>query len=629
MKKTLFLLLISLCLFSSTSLADTQNISLGDESAYSIAYFQGKLYISGTSGLNCVTDEIEKVQTADDDSLGFLIPTEDALFSYSRNPSPHLDRLVMQEEVLMQTCIMLDGSFYASQVAVTDRFVVLFCEDLNEQYLICYDMQQNTSKEYRINNFGKVTSYEGDLLLCTYVQRTNQGNMFQLVSFDLLTGNIEVLCDLPENYAAIEWDQTNHRAVLAKRGQVFCWDMSNGLRPAAYILSGDIIDLAVYGNYVAAAVDHYICISQMFSESESALTVADPYAHSADFSSFLKQNTSVSLQLCGNANSMPDDFINAMLSQDDKIDIFALDGVEMLHIVNSKQYGIDVSDLLSDLYAPFLDLLSTDNGAIYGFPARIELYMPAYNPAFFERYGFKVPTTWYKLFDLVLQWQAEDYNTTYDDTCFNLNSLDISVMGLLRAYLEECELNQRTLNFCDPQLEETLCRYQDAMAAFQNTYWSESIDMWPFQTIYLPQSAQYMPLELCFAPDALCAIGNSHLELTFYIVNPYSSNQRVAIDFLRCLKQDWPQRMKVLLLQDAAQPIQETLQDGSKEWYISPNDILTYQDFLGKITLQKTDVLSQVEDQMMLLWQQVEDGQLSVALFLEKAQDKLEMAQSE
>ncbi|MEG1471762.1 MAG: hypothetical protein RSD76_04885, partial [Clostridia bacterium] len=78
-----------------------------------------------------------------------------------------------------------------------------------------------------------------------------------------------------------------------------------------------------------------------------------------------------------------------------------------------------------------------------------------------------------------------------------------------------------------------------------------------------------------------------------------------------------------------AQPIQETLQDGSKEWYISPNDILTYQDFLGKITLQKTDVLSQVEDQMMLLWQQVEDGQLSVALFLEKAQDKLEMAQSE
>ena len=173
----------------------------------------------------------------------------------------------------------------------------------------------------------------------------------------------------------------------------------------------------------------------------------------------------------------------------------------------------------------------------------------------------------------------------------------------------------------------------------------------------------YMPLSVIRGRQPV--ISGTDIELTYFVINPYSSRADVAIEFVKNYVNNWSDRTKIVLLKSAAHPVERSSYDAEKaaiqdeirllqtqllndeaieipdvrqsladmervlidceesRWDITQEEIDWYQSVVDSIVISKLNPIALLKENQPNLFKRLQGSGMDVQRFLELLDEKV------
>ncbi|MBQ2956308.1 MAG: carbohydrate ABC transporter substrate-binding protein [Clostridia bacterium] len=318
----------------------------------------------------------------------------------------------------------------------------------------------------------------------------------------------------------------------------------------------------------------------------------------------------------------------AMMFGSSEIDIYYLRvSSEAYRALAERGYAADLSgsEVLSAMtermFPAFRDAL-TENGKLIALPGDVWARGYQINRKLAEEIGIHegiYPDTWDKLLDLIERWD-ESYSKEFPekmpfDPRETANMKETLIYMLLNAQVTAMNKPGAEVSVDTPFMRETLNRL-DGMdfAAFASekdfsdgySYSFSDVLLQGAGGINLPISLSrgeegMEPLLLAFSEEEEALIG---LEMYAYVVNPYSKNIDLAIDYLEARAQTMDKGMQATLFADWREPLRDPFND---------QRIAVYDQFISE---QQTALTKAADDEKQAIEADIKSAEAARQMFL-------------
>ena len=346
------------------------------------------------------------------------------------------------------------------------------------------------------------------------------------------------------------------------------------------------------------------------------LTIAGAYQTMDDaYMAFAEEHPEAEVKyLTKNGELTNDEVTQAMMVGSSEVDIYYLRvSNEAFRALAERGYTADLSgsDVLSGItermFTPLREAL-TEDGKIIAFPGEIMARGYRINTKLAEEIGIDeetYPDTWDKLLDLMESWD-ESYSKEFPektpfDPMETANMKETLIYMLLDAQVAAMNKPGAEVSVDTPFMRETLSRLCGMNFAafaseqdFSDGYsWNPGDVLLVGHEINLPvnmyQEEGMEPLLLAAAEGEEALIG---VTMHVYVVNPYSENIDLAIDYLEARAQTMDKGMQATILNDWTEPLRNPFVD---------NQIAVYDEWIG----EQQEALAKAGDDEK---QAIEDG---------------------
>lgn len=686
MKRTLICLFVLLLVCCAGS-AWAESVLFYEEDAvvYDVASYQGALYILRDEG----------VFRYDVDSKTELLITDN--LSAPWDDSARADHLVAEGSILYALSLdnqgiwplLADGSLtngdpvvqwnietYPSAAVLQQGTLYLLLTDINGQSIMGITLADGHTESIDVKNVTHIASAQDGQLLLSTLRSVNGTQSYTLSLLTLSTGETTVLTSLDFAASAIAYDAATDTAYLMNRQQLYAWTADEGLTPCSATVSGDLINIALFGDgYYAALVDNVVGIRLIAPEQPQSTLTVQGYGRAEDYKTFISANPDTTLVFSANQGVTAEErFVNDILTRSTDVDVFTLSDVALLQQIMQKQYGVNLtaSDALQavadDLYTPFQSLFHPSDGVMFALPQKLYVTLLGCNESFLEQFGFATPSTYAELLSLYLTWMA-DYADDYPEICFNPMANNVSLYTILSAYVDECALRGEPADMTNEALVHTVDLYLQAVEAAASAS-QGSYDMYVLNVMDAPYSGSYTLLPLSVQADSTPAFGLANIEMTYYVINPYTKHTEEALRFVESAVNDWSAEVQIVLLRSQAAPLEnpdyalekaelqaeidaleQQQMDATAElndleadlaelqealatceeyrWDITPHDIAWYQTAVDQIKLNPDNPLPTLWSSQASAVQQLMDGKITTQEFLHQLSQRMEQVRQE
>lgn len=681
-KLCLFVCCVLLC-WPLSGLAEITNQTLffdEDTILTSIAVFQDDLYLltyegiflydkqNGTTSLvtNKVTGDYRDMNCVD-----WLCATDGGLYAIQCTNHTVLQIMDEMGTVNIRTVVQFesDEESFILGVSMTQQYLCML-EQRNSGFQLSWvDLTTNTWYQQKVDGAFCITTYQDKI---AYAAKSIKHGVteYSIVAIDLASGEVTSLF-APSTSVDSLCSMENDLYFVSKN-KLYRW--SQGDREPveiAGIPSGDVVACDMFSGQIAVVVDNSLAIRSMANvDQQTTLTIYQSTGRSSDYQLFLSSYPDIELSFIGSTTA-EDQFIQDVLTQSGTTDIYQMTDISILRSIAEKKMGKDLSvsptieTAVQEMYPAFADVFSA-NGCIWAVPSTCYLTVLGYDKEFFEKFDLPIPTTVMELLDLTEQWLLH-YAADYPEARFDPFSNGLTLDAILRQYEVERDIAGHALLFSDEYLASIITKYLELENLFQQSVHPYQVEMSAFNTIDLPHSAQYQPLILPIQKEALAVISNAYLEVDFYVVNPYSEHMNEAVAFLESVCASWDTTTSALLLQtcdkaiesptyvtdhleltEKRQEIEEKLQASDAEkndtlqaewlriqqeiellqlnrWMVTEEEITFYKGMADCMLFKTDDPLDELEGQLIPLYTQLQEGRISINVFLRTLDAKVQM----
>ncbi len=336
-----------------------------------------------------------------------------------------------------------------------------------------------------------------------------------------------------------------------------------------------------------------------------------------------------------------DDIAQQLMSEDSAADIYEINlSSDVFDALCQKGYYVDlgksetIRNVLDSMYPNYVSSLSTD-GVVYGFPA--DMYTSgtqyAYNSYVWNEVGLTeddVPATYVEYMDLIENWFTS-LQDEYPDYSFRVytNRMDRTLMeSLMSTQMALCLKHGDGISFDTPAFTEAMKKLEsilpllrplnleDESGGFSWSYGELPTSLFsdfgytPLPTTYLgssmsdPTVNQEVPVPLTMGDNEfVCPV-----YMTVYMINPYSKNQDLAIEFLEYNARNLTHLQNILFVRGWDKPMENPYYDENMKSILEFRDgvmgMLEAEDTNEETRASMQETLDYIEGQIALFEQQ-------------------------
>lgn len=455
----------------------------------------------------------------------------------------------------------IDG--YPSASFLQEGTLYLLVTEPNDQTLAAVSVGGDGQRSLTLRNIEQIVPYRDGQALAVTARRRNGEAAYALCAVDLASGETATLAELDKRPSALAYDRDADAVYLADRQQLCRWSPEGTRAPAATLIAGDLIKVVLFGDGLCAAiVDNSLAIRRVQEGRERhALTIRSPYGRTADYQAFVKAHPEIDLVFTGSASmTAEEEFVSDMNLRSGATDVYLLSDLSLLARIHEKGFSVDLSasalldGAARDMYPAFRDALMRGE-RINAFPQRAFVTMLGYDHALFESLDLPVPAAYDDLLALVGLW-LDEYADDHPEVYFNpFDAVDVP--ALLTCYTDEAWQNGEALNYDSPSLARTLDAYVRARQRYDAAPGSGPYEAYAFNLLDVPYAGPYAYLPLSMRPGQAPIVSSRQIEMSYFVINPYSEHQEDALRFVESSLEDWSDEMRMVLLRSAARPVEQ------------------------------------------------------------------------
>ena len=184
-----------------------------------------------------------------------------------------------------------------------------------------------------------------------------------------------------------------------------------------------------------------------------------------------------------------------------------------------------------------------------------------------------------QLMDLLEMWLA-DYADEHPPILFDPFDQGLDLPSLLERRADEQAAARQEAVYSAPDMERLLSRYMELSAAYADRRRKGETSEWGFYAISLLYKGMYDYLPLSFEAGHNPVISGADVQMSYYVVNPFSPRQEEALQFIEYAADAWPQEIGFTLLRSMARPIQR--QEYQREKQRLQDDLDAFEEARSK-----------------------------------------------
>lgn len=483
------------------------------------------------------------------------------------------------------------GYFYLRSIVCAENYAVLsYYDDTGTSKIAQMRLSDGSIEECDIDGeIINATIYvDGKILLQQYANDMSQG--IRLVSFDPETGSSEVFCEIDapqyEYYYGLACDFETGALYYSKDGEIFELDPQTGESSEAITDTpdspySDTVAVVLSGGYYAtASYDCYLMRNLHPSQKASArLKICDTSYEDCvqqAYYAFSNEHSDVSTVLSRNYSSQ-NSLVEEMMNRSSDVDVYVMDASSSSYeAVFDRGYVAELTDsekLRSEaerIYPALREELSI-NGELCAIPVSCYFFMPFVRENALEKLNMTiedVPTNWSDFLDFLLELPEKlpaDGSVSLMDSWMGDTSAKRSLFDALLINYQQL-LAKDPDAFSTDQMVELLEKLEkvDFQALGQPT--EEETQSDEFYTngdqLYLLETnmgtsiggiRSMYPLVMSLTPDTPKMLA---VYATVAIVNPYSENRELALEFMEKLVENLSDEVGYTMFSDLTEPVE-------------------------------------------------------------------------
>ncbi|NLW20607.1 MAG: extracellular solute-binding protein [Clostridiales bacterium] len=432
-----------------------------------------------------------------------------------------------------------------------------------------------------------------------------------LVTIDAQSGELTPLATLESglNVDAMAW-MPGSPLVISANTALFTLTEEGKLEKAASLVRGDVFGMAMLDPARAlVALDSLIALRTIKPELQPAqarLTVLDPLGRGEDYAAFMLHHGDTELAFPTYTNEPAEErFRRDMLTRSDEIDIYLLKDQNLMATIKQKGFALSLSGnpglaaFGAELYPAFGNFFTQD-GQLYGVPKVAFPSSLAYRPEALADLGLEVPTTWAEYFDLGYQWLTS-LADEHPDYYFEPIGYTTTIDTLLPNYLDERALNGQPYTMNTPVLRELLAKYRLVLDALSTERARGGIHLFHLVDVPYPLDT-YIELPMAFETGNKPVVGFPPDSFSYFVVNPYSKNHELALQFLTYFVDSMAPHLRMRLLSTMNKPIENPEYQTQKERLESER-----MEVANSLATAEGALHSELESQLQVLEAQLAD----------------------
>ena len=559
MKRIMCIIIMIAVFFCTLSIAEesvayhTQKILLNDDYTDLVICCGGTLYVRSESGIYKLNGDGEKALLISASELPsdivLLLSDRNCIYAiqYNNGEATLIQIVKDNGEIINQPVLLLEDVSWKSISNCVLRNGVLYYEasdgDYSDSSIVMVTISDNTRQSLQIENLsGFDVMNDGRIMALTIEEEWMTRNVFlKIISSD--------------KKDIIEWTQIENEEYSSKllydeytdtvyfMGQREVYKVQKGEQPllTGISFSQDICSSCLLSNGIAIVSGISLNIysfGEDVSSQRMSLTICGPYAEDEFFISFYKSHPMTDIRTIDAYTAEPEErFISDMLNQNPEIDIYILHDLNLLRMIKSKGYYVDLSvsdvikEKISRMYEPFKKAFTYD-GKVAAFPHPWYVFFTTicYNTDLFHDLNLSVPTTWNEYFDFCIEWK-EKYEDEYPEIYVNPFVHDLSFVSLLAQYDDEMTRNGEKADYQSEMIRTVLEKYLKVQQLYMN---NESTGRTLFYDYDLQvasdDSGEYYLLPLTFIKESEPIYTPMEEDVYYFVANPYSNHKQDAVD---------------------------------------------------------------------------------------------------
>lgn len=424
--------------------------------------------------------------------------------------------------------------------------------------------------------------YRDGLLLAQRLDWESYDDKPQVVTVDPATGATEVLATMTSRQdGGLAYDAEHDAVYFSGDSYVYRVEgdapqavsylppsnMSGGSRPAV-MLDGHYC-FADYNGFTSASIDPSLLPRRTLKVSSAAIPDGDLVYE------FAKAHPDIAVVYADHSYGGLENFTRFM--QDENApDVFQLLLSENYITLRDRKYLADLSssDILMSTVQRMAENVTRDilvDGALYALPYGLQMSLYGYYPRALEKAGLTaedVPSSYEGLLDFIERWHEDYFEENEGMQLFEYYE-DLRgwlFQEMLSTQLRACQ-KDGALTIDTPAFRKLIARLEELTPVINevapplrdedsdgwgNALFTDMVDTvvrnYPFDELY---GARPMPLALDEASDPTI-----NATLNLLVLNPYSQNADIAVEFMEYVAEHLPASTKTALMPDENDPIE-------------------------------------------------------------------------
>ncbi|MBQ2954859.1 MAG: hypothetical protein IJE08_00195 [Clostridia bacterium] len=481
-------------------------------------------------------------------------------------------------------------------------YMTSYDESWSSMDLIAFSLKDGSSRVLgNRESFGDLAAYKDGRLVASIRVSENWLDPYVLFEISTEDGSVKQMMELADYSAlGLNYDAANDRFIYEAEKTIWATDM-NGNHTALATApvsapSGDsseggtgLLDGGYY--FISGYEGTVIKNIDPAAQPTRTLTLRNIYLEMDDaYIAFAKEHPEAELKQMDRIGELTmDEVTQAMMSGSSEIDIYYL-GVNSaaFRALVGRGYAADLSGSetiksMTDRMFPVFQEVLTRDGKIVAFPDHVNASSYKINTALAAELGIseeEYPDTWDKLLDLIDRWD-ESYSKEFPEKALfdpyeTANMKETIFNMLLKAQVVSINKPGAQASVNTPFMRRMMERLDSmSFAAFASDQDFSMGYSWSSNDVLLNSWGTILPRDMYREEEMetiLFAESEEEgalvgIDMYVYVVNPYSKNIDLAIDYLEARAESMSEGMQATLLTDWRKPLRDPHFDRMLESY--------------------------------------------------------------
>ena len=420
------------------------------------------------------------------------------------------------------------------------------------------NIETGEKKEITTGDLRSLAPYKEGQFVAVEIRQEAGSWMHGYYAYNLETGEKSTL-GVPENESvgwALAYDPARDLVYSATSAQMFSYKAGDKeSTPLSFLPRGDTYGLTLLGaDHAAIFSDGLIAVRSILPGATSGLAqlnIMEQFGRAGDYTNFLRNHAETEMVFMNPGTlSQEERFINDMLTKSDEVDVYLLSDQNLIAQIKKKGFAADMSaipaikEVVNHFETPFREAAMLEDKILLVYKEAF-VDLPVYSISAFEKLGYQAPKTFLEYYQLCERFITEDMDKN-PDIVLRPFSNGLSLPQVLIQVAGEMIKNGQALDFETPEVK-ALVQQINRVARLKIPENRDARE-WIFYGYYLPalpEDRAHMLLTLKEGSQHAFPVSDSGF--SYLLINPFSSKQEQALQFIESFVKNQPQSNTILL----------------------------------------------------------------------------------